>query len=291
MTGAKAGLWNGTAPFIRKMGTTEPVLGGTTLPMLHFSGLDKTGIVSCGFSTRLGGVSTGIWQSLNLSFSRDDDPEAVRENFRRTAEEIGFPEDRFVFTDQTHTVNVRAVDESDAGKGLTRPRDYTDVDGLVTDVPGLVLSVFVADCVPIAFVDPVRKAIGLAHSGWRGTVGRIGRETIRQMTERFQTRPEDLVCAIGPSICQDCYEVSEDVADAFAAEFAGHESEILISKGGGKYQLDLWASNRIVLTEAGVRQENIDVTGICTCCNSELLFSHRASQGKRGNLGVFLALK
>ena len=278
-------------PFIRKKGTAQPILAGTQIPMLQFRNLEKTGIVRHGFTTRYGGVSTGMWRSLNLSFSRGDDPEAVRENFRRTALELGTSEDRFVFTDQTHTVNVRIVTEEDAGAGLTKPRGYTDVDGLVTNVPGLVLSVFVADCVPIAFVDPVRRAIGLSHSGWRGTVGRIGAETIRIMRETYGSRPEDLVCAAGPSICQDCYEVSADVADAFAEEFAGKEDSILIDKGGGKYQLDLWGANRIVLTEAGVRPEHIEITGICTCCNPDHLFSHRASVGKRGNLGAFLALR
>ena len=146
--------------------------------------------------------------------------------------------DKFVFTDQTHTTNVRKVTAEDAGNGLTREREFHDTDGLITDVPGLVLSTFYADCVPLYFVDPVHCAIGLSHSGWRGTVNRMGKATIEAMRREYGSRPEELRCAIGPSICQDCYEVSGDVAVEFERAFAGHEHEILIAKENGKYQLD-----------------------------------------------------
>ena len=134
-------------------------------------------------------------------------------------------------------------------------------------------------------------AIGLSHSGWRGTVNRMGKATIEAMRREYGSRPEELRCAIGPSICQDCYEVSGDVAVEFEQAFAGHENEILIAKENGKYQLDLWKANEIVLLDAGVLPEHIEITDICTCCNPDLLFSHRASHGKRGNLGAFLCLK
>ena len=179
----------------------------------------------------------------------------------------------------------------DAGNGLTREREFHDTDGLITDVPGLVLSTFYADCVPLYFVDPVHCAIGLSHSGWRGTVNRMGKATIEAMRREYGSRPEELRCAIGPSICQDCYEVSGDVAVEFERAFAGHGHEILIAKENGKYQLDLWKANEIVLLDAGVLPEHIEITDICTCCNPDLLFSHRASHGKRGNLGAFLCLK
>ena len=247
------------------------------------------GIVQ-GFSTRLGGVSTEHLSSMNLSFSRGDQEENVRENFRRIADAIGFTPEDLVFSDQTHTTNIRVVTEADRGKGFTKPLDYTDVDGLITDVPGLVLATFYADCVPLYFVDPIRKAVGLSHSGWRGTVGRMGAATIRAMQKHYGTDPKHLICAIGPSICQDCYEVSEDVAEAFAKEFPDNEKEILKSKGSGKYLLDLWRANEIVFMEAGVPKEQIVTTNLCTCCNPKLLFSHRASHGKRGNLGAFLKL-
>ncbi len=214
----------------------------------------------------------------------------MEENFRRLAEAMDVKYENFVFSDQTHTTNVRKITAEDAGNGLVREKSFFDTDGMITNVPGLVLSTFYADCVPLYFADPVHKAIGLSHSGWKGTVGRIGRATVEAMTREYGTKPEDLICAIGPSICQECYEISQDVAVEFQKEFASHESEILYKKENGKYQLDLWRCNEIILTEAGVKKENIATTNICTCCNSKLLFSHRASQGRRGNLGAFLMI-
>ena len=264
---------------------------GSTLPLLKYPLLEQTGIVEHCFTTRIGGVSKGIYESLNLSFTRGDEDAAVRENFRRLAGAMKTDVSKFVFTDQTHTTNVRRVTAEDAGKGIVKERDYTDIDGLITNEPGLVLSTFYADCVPLYFVDPVHRAIGMSHSGWKGTVGKMGAATITAMKREFGTEAKDLVCAIGPSICQDCYEVSEDVADAFKEAFPGHADEILLDKKNGKYQLDLWGANEIVLTEAGVLKEQIAVTNICTCCNPDLLFSHRASHGKRGNLGAFIYLR
>ena len=186
---------------------------------------------------------------------------------------------------------MRLVTEKDRGKGFTRPRDYKDVDGLITNVPGLVLATFYADCVPLYFVDPVHRAIGLSHSGWRGTVNRMGEVTLQRMKEAFGTRPSDVWTAIGPSICQDCYEVSEDVAQEFISAFEGRaDNRLLYRKENGKYQLNLWRANELVLLESGVPKDRIAVTDICTCCNPQVLFSHRASKGKRGNLGAFLQL-
>ena len=292
----------------RPGGTGVPVLRGQRLPYLSFPLLENTPFVRHAFTTRAGGVSEGVCATLNLSFSRGDREDAVRENFRRLAAELGTQEDRFVFTDQTHTTNVRVVVEEDAGKGLSRPKDYTDIDGLVTNVPGIVLSVFTADCVPVFLADPVHKAIGLVHSGWRGTAGRIAEKALCLMKEQYGTNPADVVCAVAPSICQDCYEISRDVAEVFGDAFAGRETEILTTpmqqnaetdpvthylasgRPEDKFHLDLWQANRIVLEEAGVQPSHIEVTDICTCCNPGILFSHRASHGKRGNLGAFLMI-
>ncbi len=262
------------------------------LEYLTFPLLEQTGMVRHLFSTRLGGVSQGIYSTMNLSYTRGDEKEAVDENFRRIAEVLGCSVGDIVCSDQTHTVNLRVVGWQDGGKGILEPRDYTDIDGLLTDEPGVVLATFYADCVPLYFVDTKKKAVALAHSGWRGTVARMGNCVVDKMRETYGSDPADIVAAIGPSICQTCYEVSEDVADAFAAEFckSGQKDEILESRGGGKYQLDLWRANEIVLQEAGIPARQIQVTDLCTCHNSEYLFSHRASQGKRGNLGAFLGL-
>lgn len=262
------------------------------VPFLIFPALEETGTVVHGFSTRLGGVSEGMFSSMNVSFTRGDRKEAVRENYRRLGAAIGFSCEDLVCSDQTHTTNLRVVTEEDRGKGFARPKDYTDVDGLVTDVPGLTLATFYADCVPLYFVDPVRRCIGLSHAGWRGTAGKIGKKTVELMREQYGTRPSDLAAAIGPSICQDCYEVSQDVIEAFQEAFDERLwPELFYAKENGKYQLNLWRANELTLLEAGLKPERIAVTDLCTCCNPTLLFSHRASHGKRGNLGAFLMLR
>ena len=263
---------------------------GYVLPYLSFSSYEALPYIRHMFTTREGGVSKDIYESLNLSFTRGDDETAVLENYRRVAQALGTSIDHIVTSDQTHTTNVRPVGKEDLGKGITRPRDYKDVDGMITDQPGVLLATFYADCVPLYFVDPVHKAIGLSHSGWRGTVGRMGQAAVEAMEKAFGSQPKELLCAIGPSICKDGYEVSRDVAEAFIFAFPTHEKEILQAGALGKYQLDLWKANEIVLTEAGVLKEHIDLAGLCTCCNSSILFSHRASKGKRGNLGAFLML-
>ena len=264
---------------------------GSEVPLLHFPLLDQTGIVEHCFTTRGGGVSEDIFSTMNLSFTRGDREEAVLENYRRLGEAMGVSLEDFVCTDQTHTTNVLRVGKEDCGNGVTKPRPYTDVDGLVTNEPGVVLSTFFADCVPLYFVDPVHRAIGMSHSGWRGTVGRMGARTLEKMQEEFGTEAKDVIAAVGPSICQECYEVSRDVAEEFQKEFKRHESEILIDKGKDKFLLDLWKCNEIVMLEAGILKEHLAVTNICTCCNPTLLFSHRASKGRRGNLGAFIFLK
>ena len=259
---------------------------------LTYPAFEKLEGIIHGFSTRLGGVSRGIYSSMNLSFTRGDEEEAVKENYRRIAQAIGFQTEDIVTSDQTHTANVRKVTEADRGKGITVPRDYQDVDGMVTNVPGLVLATFYADCVPLYFADPVKRVIGLSHSGWRGTVAKIGKVTVEKMKEEYGCHPEDILAAIGPSICQDCYEVSEDVIEEFKTAFAGeYQERLYYKKKNGKYQLNLWEANRLIFLEAGIPEANISMPGICTCCNPEFLFSHRASHGKRGNLAAFLGLK
>ena len=259
---------------------------------LSYSLLEQTGIVNHGFSTRIGGVSEGIFSSMNLSFSRGDDEERVRENFKRMTEAIGAEPDSLVFAAQTHTTNVRKVTAEDKGKGIVYPLDYQDVDGLITNESGICLTTFYADCVPLFFIDPVHKAIGLSHSGWRGTVGKMGQETLRRMKEEYGTDAKDVIAAVGPSICQDCYEVSEDVIEKFKEAFDEiHWGELFYEEENRKFQLNLWKANEIILLEAGVPKENIAVTNVCTNCNSDVLFSHRATKGQRGSLAAFMTLK
>lgn len=262
--------------------------GMEKLEYLTFPLLEGTGIVRHLFSTRLGGVSEGEFASLNFSFDRGDRKENVLANYERIAEVLGCKVEDMTASHQTHTTNIRRVSAEDKGKGIIRARDYENVDGLMTNEAGIVLVTYYADCVPLYFVDPVHRAIGLAHSGWRGTVNKMGECMVKAMGEAFGSRPEELYAAIGPSICRECYEVGEDVAEQF-----GKMEEAVITPGKypGKYQLDLWRANEIILKQAGIPASHIAVTDICTCHNPEYLFSHRASKGRRGNLGAFMMLK
>lgn len=245
------------------------------------------------FTTRLGGVSTGDFTSMNLSFSRGDVKEAVIENYRRIANVLECKITDFVCSDQTHTTNIRKVTVNDRGKGITCEKDYRDVDGLITNEEGIVLVTIFADCVPLYFYDPIKKVIGLAHSGWKGTVGKIGKCMVEAMSHTFGSNASDILVGIGPCICQDCYEISKDVAEQFYHNFTNVEKNGIITKGNveDKFQLNLVAANKQIFLESGILEQNILVSNVCTSCNKETLFSHRASQGKRGNLGAFIGLK
>ena len=262
------------------------------VPYITAKNLDATGIVSHAFSTRLGGVSEGIYSSMNLTFTRDDDPVKVLENFEIFGNTIGAKTSDMVYAMQTHTTNVLEVTSCHKGMGIIKDRDFSDIDGLVTNEPGLTLVTSYADCVPLFIVDPVKHAIGLSHSGWRGTVNNIAKVTVEKMTELYGTNPEDLIVFIGPSICRDCYEVSADVADEFAKAYGSSVfDKILHVKNNGKFKLNLWQANYSNFINCGVLAENIAITDICTCCNSDILYSHRASKGMRGGLCGFLTLQ
>ncbi|MBQ8147267.1 MAG: peptidoglycan editing factor PgeF [Lachnospiraceae bacterium] len=258
---------------------------------ITFRNLEEAGVIH-GFSTRLGGVSKDHLGTMNLSFHRGDEQEAVFENHHRFAKAIGYDERKLVFSDQVHTTRIHKVTEADCGKGIIRESDIIGIDGLVTNVPEIPLITFCADCVPLFFYDPVKQVVALAHSGWRGTVARMGKVMVDYMQQEYGSQPEDILCAIGPSICQSCYEISEDVAEEFRKEFTAEQAEAMLrATGPGKYHLDLWKANQVILTEAGIREEHLEITDICTCCNPDFLFSHRASHGMRGNLGAVIMLK
>ncbi len=262
------------------------------VPYLSFKALEREEGIVNGFSTRMGGASTGKFATMNFSYSREDDPANVLENYTRMARALGAERDKMVVSWQTHTTNVRLVTEEDMGKGVIRDRDYRDVDGLICNIPGITLVTFYADCVPLYFVDRKRRAVGLSHSGWRGTVKRMGKVTLDNMKEAYGTKPEDVLCCIGPSICQDCFEVGGEVIEEFKLEFhPSYWPELYYGKENGKYQLNLWKANEIIFEEAGVLKKQIQTTDICTHCNPKYLFSHRTFGNERGNLAAFLCLK
>ncbi|MBE5921776.1 MAG: peptidoglycan editing factor PgeF [Lachnospiraceae bacterium] len=260
-------------------------------PVLKYEAFANIPWLAHGFSTRLGGVSEGHLASMNLGFGRGDSEENMLENYRRMGKAIGFQMEDTVVSKQTHTTNIRLVTEADRGKGLICERDYDDIDGLMTNVAGIALVTLYADCVPLYFVDCKNRAIALSHSGWKGTVGHMAEVTMKKMKEAFGTQPEDLLTGIGPSICQECYEVTENVIEEFKAAFPQEEWENLFYQTDDiHYQLNLWYANYVQFIRAGLKPEQISLPGICTCCNHTWLFSHRASKGLRGNLGAFLKI-
>lgn len=258
---------------------------------LTFPSFEKCGAVKHGISTRIGGVSEGYFSSMNFSTLVGDSEENVLENYKRFCNAIGVDYKKCVCSKQTHTTNIRVVTEEDIGKGVAIPRDYDDIDGIITNVPGIVLVTHYADCVPLCFVDPIKKVIALSHSGWKGTVGKIGALTVQKMVKEFGCDTKDILCGIAPSICPDCFEVDFPVANEFLGLEGTNPKKTVRKREGEKYDVNLWEANREILISAGIPEENITVTDLCTKCNPDIFHSHRATGGKRGVIGVFLSLK
>lgn len=239
------------------------------------------------FSTRLGGVSEGCLESLNLGIHRGDRPSNVLENYRRLGEAVGFRLTELVFPRQTHTDVVRRVTRENALEGLFLPVE-PECDGLITDEPGLALAVFTADCTPILLHDPVTGAVGAVHAGWRGTVADIGGKAVSAMCESYGCRPENIRAAIGPNIGLCCFETDRDVPEAVRAAL-GEAGEQYIRRTGAKYHVDLKGVNQALLRRAGVRI--IEVSGECTACRPDRFWSHRVTRGERGSQGAIIICK
>jgi len=264
------------------------------LPMVESPLFQREIGLQHGFSTRKGGVSKEHLASLNLSFSVEDAKENVLENFRRIGERFGKTPEDFVLSKQSHETKVLKVGTKDRGKGITKDRDYEGIDALITDEKGIILSCFSADCVPILFYDPIHKAVGACHSGWRGTKGKILQNVVEEMRKHFSSNPAEILVAIGPSICKEQYVVSEDLALSFLEDYPdlGEDTASPIQRiSKDKFQLDLWDLNRRIALNCGIKEEHISISGYCTMENPELFFSHRYSQGKRGLQGAFICLQ
>ena len=262
--------------------------GNHTVPLIESPLLQEIRGLRHGFSTRKGGVSKEHLSSLNLGFNLGDEKEKVLENFRILGSLFEAKPEDFVLTQQTHSVNVRHVGREDRGKGIFRERDYTDVDALMTDEEGVILSAFSADCVPILFYDKGHRAIASCHSGWRGTHGRILARVIEAMQREFSSKPEEIYIAIGPSICKNCYEVSEDVGEAFLDAFPAlremtKNASPIERVSEEKFHIDLWELNRWIALENSIPAENISVSGYCTMERPDL-FTVREKEEYRERL-------
>lgn len=249
------------------------------LKYLQFETLTMPGLTQAIFS-RHGGLSQFPWSSLNLGGTVGDDPAHVKGNLKIILKTLGYKKDQLVQVRQIHSANViRANSPMDA---------LHQGDAMVSNTPGLLMLMRYADCVPVLFIDPVKKAVGIAHAGWQGTVKEVSYHTVRAMEMHFGSNPSDLLAGIGPSIGPDHYKVGEDVIERIEAVFPEDMDEILIIDKDG-VKLDLWNTNRISLQRAGV--EKVEISGICTGCNTRDWFSHRAENGNTGRFAAVIGLK
>ncbi len=271
--------------------STMQLNNADTVPYLTYNSLSEINFINHAFSTRLGGVSKGEFTSMNLAFNRGDDENNVTENYKRICKSAGFEYESLTASAQDHRTFVRKVTKENTGVGIYKPRDLSSVDALITNEKGVTLVTYYADCTPLFFVDTKNKAISLAHAGWRGTVGRIGEKVIKKMVEEYSSNPSDLVCAIGPAISVCCYEVDKPCADEFYKLRNLDSTKFIFPKKNQKYMIDLLECNRQILVDAGVEPENITLSDVCTNCNSELLWSHRATKGHRGTMSAFMCIK
>lgn len=286
-----------------------------TVPFITFNSFADIEWLNCGFSTRYGGVSGGCYSSMNMSFMRGDDAKSVMENIRLFSGSAGFKPENIVMPHQCHSVNVEIVGKKDCGRGVRLsllksenqsllndiPGTLEEVDGQITNEKDVVLYVLGADCVPVFIVDTGKRVISAVHAGWKGTVNDIAGAAIEKMKEEFGTEPEDIKAVIGPSICQDCYEVGKEVADVFIEKYSNMllpsgknpVSNVVRPASGSfsdnpteKYYLNLWEANRYNLIKAGVDPKNIEISGLCTKCHSDMFYSHRQHGNDRGvNIG------
>ncbi len=242
-----------------------------------------------GFSTRLGGVSEGIYESLNLSASRGDDPDHVRENFRRLCVAVGTDMDKMVLTRQMHGSNIRTVTMEDIQRDVCIPPEEVS-DALITQTPNLTLMVFTADCIPILLYDPKKRAVAAIHAGWRGTADNIAGQTVEKLGRDFGSSPGDLIAAIGPGICRNCFQTDSDVPQEMQARLGGLVRPFFQKGPGEKFRVDLKGINAALLQQAGVPAEQIECSDECTACLPQRYWSHRFTKGKRGNQGAVIML-
>lgn len=270
------------------MEITDHIVNG--VPFLACDGFAAAGGAVHAFSTRQGGVSSGVWSSMNLGTTRGDDPACVRENYRRFFAAVGADETRLVMSNQVHGDVVRAVTTADGKPDLYAEEGY-EADGLVTDVPGLALVVFSADCLPVLLYDPVRQVAAAVHAGWRGTAAGIVERAVEKMTGCYGCRAEDILAAIGPGISACCFETHGDVPDAMTRAMGPAVRPFLHPLENGKFLVDLKGINAYRLTHAGLSRGHVAVSGDCTACLPEKYWSHRVTQGRRGSQIAVIQLR
>lgn len=260
-----------------------------SIPFYFFSNLEKQKEIVHFVSSRRGGVSDGLCSSLNLSLKVNDSRENVLRNRSLIAESLGINPDNMIFSGQTHDDTVEVID-SIFLKNTKEGRDkiLRGVDAMITNIPNICLCILTADCASVILFDPINKAIGIAHAGWKGTVKKIAAKTIEKMRTEYGTFSDDLIAAIGPCISGEAYEVGEEVSGIFANSFKKSESIILRRAFWPKPHIDIVAANKQVLLDCGVKKENIEESGICTYHNHETFFSARQKADGRFSAGIMI---
>jgi polyphenol oxidase len=257
--------------------------------LLRFDSFDHPDLVHA-ITTRQGGASLPPHDTLNMAFSRPDDPAAVRENRRRVYTALEVAPERVVQAGQIHAADVLVVDDRHAGRGaLERASVLPPADALITRTHDLYLLACFADCTPLLFFDPVQRAVGVAHAGWQGTAKQIAAATVRAMHDSFGTQPDDLRVVVGPSAGPCCYNVWPHVAATIRSELP-FAADVLFDRNGETF-FDLWAANVASLVAAGVRRANIEVSRICTIDHADRFFSHRASGGNTGRFAAIVGVR
>ncbi len=240
------------------------------------------------FTTRYGGVSSGIYTSLNLGQNLNDDPLCVRRNYEILGSALDFDPNSLIYSRQVHGTAVRLVTKEDQ----LMPYQHVpyEADGLITAEKDVPIIVFTADCVPILLYDPVRFVIGAVHAGWRGTALDIAGKAVKKMAHSFGSKPSDIRAAIGPCIARCCFETGDDVKAA-VHHVLGGDAPRYVTLRGEKHMVDLKGINCLLLERAGIKPENIDVSSECTACSSEKYWSHRITNGQRGSQASMIMMK
>lgn len=245
------------------------------------------------YTTRLGGYSLNASKGLNMKFELDDSKENVEKNYKLLADILDIDYERFTMSDQVHETNIMIVKEEDIGKGVLREKDYNSIDGLITNIKRVPLVTMYADCTPIYLYDKVNNVIAMAHGGWRGTVKGIASKIVDEMKKNFNSNPENITVVIGPSICKECYEVSDEVIDdikILCKQLNINVSDKMIDDSNN-HHVDLKEINKQVLISKNVKEENICVTNLCTKCREDLFYSHRRDGINRGSqAGIMMLL-
>lgn len=248
--------------------------------------------LSVGFSTKIGGTSVDKYKSMNLALHVNDSEESVVNNRKILSKKIDFSFDAWTCAEQVHCCNIEVVNNSNRGRGRLEQKDaISRTDGLVTDLSDILLTSYYADCVPLYFIDPKQKVIGLAHAGWKGTLFSIGSKMIELYVSNFDSKREDIRVAIGPSIGQCCYEVNSEIIDRFTETLGTLPVDSVINKKQGSYNIDLKSINYQIIKSAGITPENIELSSWCTSCNSDLFFSYRRDKGITGRMASWIGFK